>query len=80
MTSVPRAARATAQAVTVVRAGALLFAEGAVADVVYHLVPTPLPALERLLGPGGAHAHLATLLGMVAILAGVLLRGLRHGH
>jgi hypothetical protein len=34
--------------------------------------------LERLLGPEGTHAHLVTLLGMVAILAGVLLKGVRR--
>jgi hypothetical protein len=68
----------TVQAATLVRAGSLLFASGAAADLSYHLLPTSWPVLERLLGPEGTHAHLVTLLGMVAILAGLLLRGLRH--
>jgi hypothetical protein len=60
--------------------GALLFAGGAAADLVYHLLPTSLLVIERLLGPAGSHAHLATLLGMVALLSGVVVRGVGHVH
>ena len=80
MAGVRRVARGATPAAALLWLGALLFAGGATADLVYHLLPTPLPTIEPLLGPAGSHAHLATLLGMVALLSGVVARGVRHVH
>jgi hypothetical protein len=80
MERVRREARMAVWPPVLVWAGSLLFAVGAAADLLFHLLPAPLPALAGLLGPAGGRAHLTTLLGMVLVMAGVLLRGVRHVH
>ncbi|HEY8477882.1 MAG TPA: hypothetical protein VIN09_13545 [Chloroflexota bacterium] len=61
------------RAPALLRAGAVVVAFGGLGDVAFHVLPGPLvAAAEPLLGPGGARAHLATLLGMVAVLGGLL--------
>jgi hypothetical protein len=80
MAGVRRAVRETAPAAALVWLGALLFAGGAAADLVYHVLPVTVPTVECLLGPAGSYAHVTTLLGMVVILAGVVGRGRRHVH
>jgi hypothetical protein len=46
---------------------------GAAADLAFHLLAPALPsALSALLGRGGVHAHLLTLVGMVVTVLGLV--------
>lgn len=68
--------------VVLLTGGAAVFGAGAAADVVYHAFPgTGLAALlEPLAGSGGGRAHVITLAGMAAIVAGLVVRGAAHAR
>jgi hypothetical protein len=50
-----------------------LVVAGAAADLAFHLLaPALASALSALLGGGGVHAHLLTLVGMVVTVLGLV--------
>ncbi|MBI3979073.1 MAG: hypothetical protein HY331_12890 [Chloroflexi bacterium] len=60
--------------------GLVIFGLGGAADLAYHLLPTGhIGAAEPLLR-AAAPAHLAILVGMAVIFAGVVARGLSNGR
>jgi hypothetical protein len=63
----------------VMRAGLLLFVLGAAGDVAYHALPLDVAhQLDPVLGADAYRTHLATLLGMLALVAGLLWKGVSH--
>jgi hypothetical protein len=59
-------------------AGVVLMALGGAGDVAHHALPHALSvSIDPLVGSDGHRAHLAAFLGMLAILARVLGRGVR---
>jgi hypothetical protein len=58
--------------------GVGLFTVGAVGDIAHHTLPPHLArGLESLLGVDAYRAHVATLAGMLVVVLGVFLKGVR---
>jgi hypothetical protein len=61
--------------------GLLLFTAGLLGDVAFHVLPPATAArLTRALNINVEGMHLALFVGMLAIVAGLFQRGLRHGR
>jgi hypothetical protein len=59
--------------------GLTLFALGAAGDLAYHALPLHVAAaLDPLVGPEAVRAHLLALLGMLAVVASLAWKGVRH--
>jgi hypothetical protein len=62
----------------VTRLGLWVFGAGAALDMLVHLAPSALSeTMHNYLGHDGATAHLVTIVGMLAIVMGVMERAIR---
>jgi hypothetical protein len=59
-----------------VRVGTFFFTLGAVADLIYHLLPSTLNPFASFAGPDGLYTHIAAYTGLLLVVAGIFEMGL----